>query len=52
MKPDVTVADAMLRLLMHIDQVSTDRQYASIRRLFGAYQRAVASFASESEICA
>ncbi len=32
--------------------VSTNEHYAITRRLFGAYQRAVAEFASEAEICA
>ncbi len=31
---------------------STDEHFASTRRLFGAYQRAVAEFASDAEICA
>ncbi len=31
---------------------STDEHYATTRRLFGAYQRAVAEFASDAEICA
>jgi hypothetical protein len=35
-----------------IEHVSTGAQYASTRRLFGAYRRAVESFASDAEICA
>ncbi len=31
---------------------STDDHFAFTRRLFGAYKRAVAEFASEAEICA
>ncbi len=31
---------------------STDQHYAITRRLFGAYQRAVEKFASDTEICA
>ena len=30
----------------------TDEHYAVTRRLFGAYQRAVEEFASDTEICA
>ncbi len=32
--------------------VTSDQHYALVRRLFGAYQRAVAEFASDAEICA
>ena len=31
---------------------ATDLHFAISRRLFGAYQRAVAEFASDAEICA
>lgn len=31
---------------------STGEHFAVARRLFGAYQRAVAEFASDAEICA
>ena len=31
---------------------STNEHYAIVRRMFGAYQRAVAEFASDAEICA
>ena len=31
---------------------STDEHFTITRRLFGAYQRAMAEFASDAEICA
>jgi hypothetical protein len=34
-----------------ISTVLTDAQFAAVRRLFGAYQRDVATFASEAEVC-
>lgn len=34
-----------------ITVVSTDADYAAVRRLLGAYQRAVESMANDAEIC-
>lgn len=34
-----------------ITVVSTDPDYADVRRLFGAYQRAAESMANDAEIC-
>ncbi len=31
--------------------VGTDAEYAAVRRLFGAYQRAIESMANDAEIC-
>ena len=36
--------------MTRIEQVSTVTHYGSARRLFGAYQRAVESFASEADL--
>lgn len=35
-----------------IAAATTPTDFGTTRRLFGAYQRAVAQFASDSEICA
>jgi hypothetical protein len=35
-----------------ITAATSDRDLAEVRHLFGAYQRAVATFADEAEICA
>lgn len=32
--------------------VTSPQQYAAVRRLFGAYRRAVEEFASAAEVCA
>jgi hypothetical protein len=39
------------RAMSSIREVSTEAEYAAVRRLFGAYQRAVESMANDAEIC-
>jgi hypothetical protein len=37
---------------MDIERVSKAEHYLAVRRLFGAYRRAVEEFASAAEVCA
>ena len=39
------------RAMNSITVASTDGEFAAVRRLFGAYQRAVQSMADDAEIC-
>lgn len=40
------------RMEFSISKASIGGQFAAVRRLFGAYQREVTTFASEAEVCA